>query len=196
MRTSLLIFLLSLSITLWGCSSSRHPVSPSGNQLEKEIIQVSDSTQNTIPADFRNIFGAWKVLIDLTSLTPQVITARNASAIGDIFDSDLSQFLTVSPCSNCLSIASISMDDYSDLNIVFRIKHPFDNIATRPDLHGFDVRGIFITDYVFSPLFPAVDVLRPDGTKETKGPFDSAQGKQKDDKKKTKEEAEEGEVVE
>jgi hypothetical protein len=90
---------------------------------------------------------------------------REAMAIGDIYDSDLSQFLMVSPCENCLEIGGIFVDKYNSLNVKFRMRHPFTNITARPDLHGFDVRLILITEGGQNS-YDDLNTMLPDGTEE------------------------------
>jgi hypothetical protein len=90
-------------------------------------------------------FGIYEVTIDTKSMTAEIIPTRKAQAIGNTFDSDLTQFLIVSPCANCLQINGIKYLWSNQMQIGFAIKHPFADIIKRPDLHGFDVRGIVIS---------------------------------------------------
>jgi hypothetical protein len=91
----------------------------------------------------------------MDNLTAEIVPARNASKIGDYYDADLSQFLFVSPCENCLSINGIQVAPDKNIHLRIQMRHPFTNITSRPDLHGFDVRAIFIVpspDFVTVPL--------------------------------------------
>jgi hypothetical protein len=45
------------------------------------------------------------------------------------------------------------------------MRHPFTNINTRPDLHGFDVRAIFIIVYPYYSAVP-LKMTKPDGSEE------------------------------
>jgi hypothetical protein len=158
---SIAFFFIILSTS---CSGFTHPSSPGSVKDE-----LSGNLSNCrIQQDYlnRNVFGVWKVRISVSDLDAEIIPARNALAIGDIFDTDLSQFLTVSPCLNCLSIDNLKKDYFEDLNIEFRIKHPFHNAKTRKDLHAFDVRGILILDAPASTTHDNVIITQPDGSQE------------------------------
>jgi hypothetical protein len=164
MRTLILFCLLIiLSTLLFSCSGSTNPVSLEDSQ------EVNAYATAKIPYPDRGVFGAWKIRIDPQTLTAEIIPARNARAIGNIFDSDLSQFLTVAPCETCLRITHVqfNMDYYAPVSLLvdFAMKHPFGNSTTRPDLHGFDVRLILVCDS--SPDdFSGLSIINPDGTEE------------------------------
>jgi len=141
------LVLLMLCMIAVSCSSNTSPTEPSvQNNGNAETNISTNISEMDIPAASlpRGAFGLWKVMVDIPNMTTEIIPARNARAIGNIFDADLSQFLNVAPCLNCMSIAGMYLDGYENLNLTVRMKHPFANIATRPDLHGFDVRAIFI----------------------------------------------------
>ena len=159
-----IIFLMAI---ITGCSSNMNPVTssvPDTSVAQEQISQADLSSNN------RGVFGAWRVEIDPGTMTADITPAgnsitREAMAIGDIYDSDLSQFLTVSPCENCLDINGIYVDGYDSLNVKFRMRHPFSNITARPDLHGFDVRLIFIMEGLDS-TYDDLNTILPDGTEE------------------------------
>jgi len=173
MKQLINVFIVVIVVFIFGCSSSsnlttpetenRNPISSSSKISYHPIINHSVDGVTS----YQGVFGAWKIHIDPLNLSAEIIPPRNAQAIGNIFDADLSQFLEVSPCADCISIGKVYLDAYEDLNVEFRMKHPFSNIATRPDLHGFDVRGIFIGESLESyQSFPDIKVMRPDGTEE------------------------------
>jgi hypothetical protein len=170
MRNLYLVYLLiAFTAVLVSCSNPANPLMPgsddSTNQVITQPLVAKGSEISAISAD-RGVFGAWKVRVDKSTLSAEIIPARSAQAIGNIFDSDLSQFLTVSPCSNCLVIPRIMIDGYGDLLMEVGMKHPFGNLAARPDLHGFDVRAIFISSYYYSVDYPDIKVMKPDATLE------------------------------
>ena len=154
----------------FACSNGSNPSVP-------DDPAISESGIMSQKVDTRGVFGAWDVVIDKSTMTAEMLPARNARAIGDIYDADLTQFLEVSPCSNCVTITNVSIDGNDNLNVTFRMRHPFANAAARPDLHGFDVRGIFIlsstvTDSNIGVMMPSTTVedasystllLNPDG---------------------------------
>jgi len=160
---NLLITLMLLLFLLTSCSKSSNPLTPGQMELngsDENPVVVADSQMPVNP--YRGVFGAWEVNVDVENLTAEIIPARNAQVIGDIYDADLLQFLTVSPCANCIRITKIAIEDWY-LEMDVGIKHPFDNITARPDLHGFDVRLMFIygdwTDEI-----TGINVMLPDGS--------------------------------
>jgi hypothetical protein len=162
------VIILVMAI-ITGCSSNLNTIMPPepDSTVAQEQISKSD-----LPND-RGIFGVWRVEINPDSLTADLTPARNSltrevMAIGDIYDSDLSQFLTVSPCENCLDINGIYVDGYDSLNVKFRMRHPFTNITARPDLHGFDVRLILITEGTQN-TYDDLNLMLPNGTEEPVG---------------------------
>ena len=164
-----LLSLICLIFIFASCSNASNPTTPSTsilpNQQEITSEMPGDLISDGKPLNpTHGVFGIWRVRIDTANMTAEIVPARNAQAIGNIFDADLSQFLEVSPCANCLTIPRVYLDGYQNLNMVVRMKHPFGNIATRPDLHGFDVRGIFILPS--DTTNADIKVMRPAGVEE------------------------------
>lgn len=155
---------------LAACSTNSNPVAPSSvdDNLKPEQPMVSESNYlNDGVNPYRGVFGAWKVTIDPDTLTAEIEPARNAQAVGLIVDADLSQFLTVSPCSNCLRITGIQYYYTQGLVLSVGLKHPFANGVTRPDLHGFDVRLIFLIGEPYSQAWNGINMMHPGGLEET-----------------------------
>jgi hypothetical protein len=157
-KMQVILILLILLITILSCSRG-NPTTPTDIPGTKNQTGISQSQVNP----YRGVFGAWKVILHKDSLQAEIIPARNAQAIGNIFDADLSQFLTVSPCSNCMRITEIRLEGIMEIRMDIQIRHPFANLATRPDLHGFDVRAIFILPR-YTEEFPDLMVMNPDAT--------------------------------
>jgi hypothetical protein len=101
------------------CSDGSNPAAPS-NASDSSSLRDQVSTGNTLPSgtltNTRGVFGAWQIAVDSKTLTAEILPARNAKAIGNIFDADLSQFLEVSPCANCVEVASVFFDGYDNHN--------------------------------------------------------------------------------
>ncbi len=165
-----LVFFLAL-----GCSSANNPTTPSGENATYENTQVAIG----ITGDTADIpWGVYSGYINIGTLDAEFLPSRNASAIGDVFDTDITQFLMFSPCWNCIRISSVDVDSSGNVILSIAVKHPIDNINIRPDLHAFDVRGIMILpadtnfDIGYPPpdtggLLPlignALTVINPDG---------------------------------
>ena len=162
---------LMLLLIFAGCSGGRdNPVMPPGGSQNdfssQDEFVPQEASDVIISASSRDAyaykaFGIYHVIINPATLTGEIIPTRKAQAIGDTFDADLTQFLTVTPCSNCLQIVVIELVDADVLRVGFSVRHPFDNIITRPDLHGFDVRGIVIANGNYN--FPNTMVEQSDG---------------------------------
>ena len=117
------------ALLLSSCSGKASPIIPSEEIQDEFQITVSENytVSDSLNHPYRGVFGVWKVIVDPVNLTAELIPSRNAHAIGDIFDADLLQFLTVSPCSNCLRITSINFSEEMALLMDIGIQHPFDN---------------------------------------------------------------------
>ena len=169
MRYIQLTIVLFLLIALCACSNGKgNPVVP----FDNSNASISEASENFIPTTASDVlytgssreaaykaFGIYQVVIDPKSLTAEIIPSRKSQAIGMTFDSDLTQFLTVSPCANCLQVSGISFIPPDQVQVGFAVKHPFADISKRPDLHAFDVRGIVIAkgNWNFSSTQVALD---------------------------------------
>ncbi|MCD6216737.1 hypothetical protein J7L05_02615 [bacterium] len=162
---------LMLLLIFAGCSGGRdNPVMPpDGSQNDfssQDEFVPQDASDVIISASSRDTcaykaFGIYHVIINPATLTGEIIPTRKAEAIGDTFDADLTQFLTVSPCPNCLQINGIQFVEPDMVVVGFAVRHPFDDIVARPDLHGFDIRGIVIANGNYN--FPNTMVEQSDG---------------------------------
>lgn len=174
MKSQPIHFLIVAFIFLIGCSNNSNPTAPGS---ENQAVGNNEFTSDYAPiishsadgvTSYQGAYGAWKIGIDSASMTAEVLPSRNSTAIGSFYDADLSQFLEVSPCADCLEIGSLRIDGYGNLLLEMRLKHPFKNFTARPDLNGFDVRGIFIADDLdaINIDYPDIEVTRPGGTVE------------------------------
>lgn len=162
MKRILILLSLIVIITQIACSSgNQNPIEP---PYEPANVEASDVLYSSVSRDTfaYKAFGIYHVRIDPATLAGEIIPSRNAAVIGDTFDSDLTQFLTLSPCYNCLKIDGISFLSDNRVKVGFAIKHPFSDITKRPDLHGFDIRGIVIADGDFT--FPNTNVNLSSGS--------------------------------
>jgi hypothetical protein len=156
----LLIFVFTVIIS--SCSSGASPVLPGDEKLPQDNISATTEGSDVLYVAGSSgslaykAFGIYNVTIDPVALTGEIIPSRNASAIGDTFDADLTQFLTHTPCLNCLQIDGIQLLAGNQVRVGFKVKHPFSDPAKRPDLHGFDVRGIVLADGGYN--FPGIMV--------------------------------------
>ena len=137
----LFVFLIS------GCSggAKNNPVVPDDSSLPKEP-ELSVNIPDNLPdgATVPMIFGFYELELDPSKLSGQIRPLRTSAALGDNFHVDLTPFLTISPCSNCIDIKSIALNGSNNIEMTIRTKHPFDT-SRRYDLHVFDMRGILVT---------------------------------------------------
>ena len=172
-----IIIMSAILLSISGCSKGSNPVIPQDGDalsMEEGILLsetgsiVSDSvfvtSANERVATYQGALAVALVTIDPETLEAEILPARNAQEIGDVFDADLTQFLLRSPCANCLQIGQMNVTDNGNIVMEFKVRHPFADIASRPDLHGFDVRGIVISPGSFE--FPNTYIHLPDSTTE------------------------------
>lgn len=151
MKLHLLSMIFILAVFISSCSGGGvDPVLPGNEKLPQDNVSATTEASDVLYVAGSSgtlaykAFGIYNVTIDPVALTGEIIPSRNASAIGATFDADLTQFLTHSPCTNCLQIDGIQLLTGNQVRVGFKIKHPFSDPAKRPDLHGFDVRGIVL----------------------------------------------------
>ncbi|MFH1515644.1 MAG: hypothetical protein ABIG42_09320 [bacterium] len=140
----LLYFILALSIVCTGCSNS-NPVTSVNSPDATGFEQPNDlPVYRTGSMTYDGIIGAFSVVIDPETLTGELLPLRRTNALGDSFDSHITEFMLKNPCSDCLKIGGIALTIDENIAVDFMIKHPFGDLQLRPDLHVFDVRGIIL----------------------------------------------------
>jgi hypothetical protein len=163
---SLTVFFLLLSM---GCSSGFDSVSPdtgsitTGEQFSSSLA-VSDFDNNGNPSAGYGALGFFKVVVDTRSLNAEIIPLRDANLTDVVEVVDITNFLQMTPCVNCVDLKSVRLDE--DGNIVLRIgiKHPFDagnaslpvSGKNRGDLHVFNVEGVVVGESSTLTFFPAI----------------------------------------
>jgi len=169
MKLRLSILMILVFAILSSCSGGGvNPVTTSSTGPNESVSVVDEKTEPVVASDVLydrssdgtiayKAFGAFEVKLDPKTMNVELIPTRKAKAIGTTFDSDLTQFLTVSPCTDCLKIDGIRYAGDNQFEIGFAIKHPFADITKRPDLHVFDVRGIVIANGNYN--FPLTKVM-------------------------------------
>lgn len=95
------------------------------------------------------VLGAYEINLDVENLTGTVSGLRSSRGIGDHFIVNISDFLLISPCVDCLIIDEVKVDEGGYLIVTFGLDHPYDlplpdspGYLNRKDLHLFDVQGI------------------------------------------------------
>jgi hypothetical protein len=83
-----------------------------------------------------------------------MVSLRDASTADVIEAIDLTTFLTILPCNNCVRLDKIELTTDSDLAVYISIKHPFPmgdpgkpiKATNRADLLGYNIEGIVVGD--------------------------------------------------
>jgi hypothetical protein len=138
-----LLFLIAIS-----CSGKTNPISSEKiRNLPGDTHPGPNSNYN--PAKWSSATVPFWVLsgsINTQRQSARLDPVRSPLAIGDMFDADITQFLLKNPCADCVKISGVGLDSSgTQLIMKLQVKHPFENIAKRPDLHAFDVRAILQT---------------------------------------------------
>jgi len=165
---SITAFMLLAALTI-GCSggSKENPVIPSDSNPASEpepTAYIPDDLPDGFTAPM--LFGIYEVEIDPLNLTGKVHPVRISDVLGDSFHVDITPFLTISPCSDCLDMKSIALNVDSNLEVTFRTKHPFEP-TKRYDLHVFDMRGIIVSAVNIKEFNRIRLDMDGDGTRET-----------------------------
>jgi hypothetical protein len=153
----LCIFAILLSaLLLLGCSRG------TGNPLLLSDVEIDLAQgENHAPG----LIGIYEIEIDASNLSGDVHSLRTSQVLGDSYSVDITPFLTIEPCSDCLRIQSIRMDG-EFLDVDFLTKHPF-KPENRYDLNVFDLRGIIVTGE-YTTQFDRIPVdIDGDGVDET-----------------------------
>jgi hypothetical protein len=179
-----LILLCSVAVA-FGCSSQLNtPTLPGTDSINSLTTTgsipagVSDFSSDGAALAGMGTLGFFSLNINPAELTAELVPLRN-SALEDVLEIvDITNFMTMSPCYDCVKLQSISVDMDGNLILSIGIRHPFpagNPIApitgrNRGDLHVFNIEGYIISDgttpVVFSNLGETMgdfNFLNPDG---------------------------------
>ena len=161
MRRQIFIYLFLIALVIAGCSTGRdNPANPSNNVgltgSTAIPVGVSDYLPDGSPAAGYGMLGFFNLNIDPIKLKADLVSLRN-SALTDVLEVvDLTNFLQLAPCNNCVKIKSVSLDADGNIVLSIGIKHPFPagdpikpiNGRNRADLHVFNIEGTVISKSV------------------------------------------------
>ena len=154
------IVVAALVAVFIGCSGSGEtPVSQnlqlnSDNISNYPMVGVSDWDSSGEALEGMGAIGLFNLHIDPV-ITSVELTPLRESALTDVLEVvDITNFLTLTPCIDCVRIESIALDTDSNMILSIGIKHPFDagnqsnpiTALNRADLHVFNVEGIVISN--------------------------------------------------
>ena len=170
---SKLIFVLLALFILYGCSGSGNPTIPSGSESTAKLnnitynslpVGVSDYSADGKPTAGYGALGLFNVHLDKTSLTGDITSLRSAGSTDVLEIVDITNFLRMAPCTNCVKLMNVSLDADSHLVAKIGIRHPFQagdpfkpiTGKNRADLHIFDIEGIVVSDGTSTTAFSGI----------------------------------------
>ena len=159
----LLSVITSLIIVLIGCSGGVNPVAPGSSKtharteinLFSELpIGVSERFPDSSPAGGEGLFGLFNLHIDPANTNAELTSLRGGDLTDVLEIVDITNFLELAPCANCVRIKSVSLTSDRNLSVSIGIKHPFpEGDPTKPitgrnraDLHLFNIEGIVFSN--------------------------------------------------
>lgn len=157
--TFAICFGLAILIVSIGCSGGKTHVN---NFVAPEILAntstlpagVSDWAQDGTPSQGMGVMGLFNVHVDAQNQIAQLTTLREGMLTDVLEVVDITNFLQLAPCYDCVKIESISIDADGNIVVSIGIKHPFDagdslkpvTGRNRADLHVFNIEGIVISN--------------------------------------------------
>ncbi|MBU1024353.1 PQQ-binding-like beta-propeller repeat protein, partial [bacterium] len=160
MKSYTLFFALVLmTIIIGGCSegtidSSDSPVLPNDSRISFLPVGVSDLNPDGTPSAGMGMLGLFEMHLDPAEIKAELVSMRD-SALTDVLEVvDITTFLTLAPCFNCVKVKSVELDADSHLVVTIGVKHPFavgDSLKpvsgkNRGDLHVFNVEGLVVSN--------------------------------------------------
>ena len=134
-----LAMLLMISCSSKGSQGITTPNdTPPGNDIvDKGLIGYSGSAS----------LGGFNVVLDTDKMTFEIDPLpRSAGVIGDNYQLNATQFFDDVPCKDCFRIDGFGINPSGNLEIVFSLRHPFEDLSSRLDLDAFDVKMIIVSD--------------------------------------------------
>jgi hypothetical protein len=184
------MYFILLGLISNGCShGGSSPTEPASLQDQTELSQEIDSFPVAITGNLSDsgmtgtgVLGAFEVNIDPANMTGEITPFRISSAIKDSFIVDITNFLSIAPCKDCLKLIAVALGADQNIECTFTIRHPFKpgnlgnppSASNRLDLHIFDVFGIVHfpgnTTSIGTKLIASDKIINPDGYTDS---FDS-----------------------
>lgn len=146
---------LASALLLLSCQGNT-PLNP-----QSAPAAVQEVAPALIPASAPGDGASWQMMSGVYSLDistqngPEATLTplRMATAKGDAFAIDATNFLRVSPCTDCLQVTALRNGaNAGEVEVDFAMKHPFPlpvapyTTASRLDLHAFDVMGYLLNN--------------------------------------------------
>ena len=164
-----ILLILSIMLVYAGCSSGATPIAPFGMDQDANQTGISsgnmpvaviDRFPDGSPASGYGFTGLFSMHLDKTVVSAE-LTALRATSTTDVLEVvDITNFLSLAPCTDCARIQSVSLDTDDNLVVSIGLKHPFvagDPLKpisgkNRADLHVFNVEGVIVSNAVGVPF--------------------------------------------
>ena len=152
------ICLLLFVLVFAGCSSGGYPVVPDQNQSGSDIQSISSNDSGSNSDETRSMgygaLGFFSLRLDADNVTAELTPIRTQAVYDALEAVDITNFMTLSPCLDCVKIRSLALDMDNNLVVSIGIRHPFKtgdqfkpiSGTNRADLHVFNVEGIVLAD--------------------------------------------------
>jgi len=164
----LLFFTIVVFQVFIGCSSQNIPIAPESapnNTLNVESmpVGVSEFSTDGAPLAGMGTLGLFNLHIGSSELTAELIPLRSNTLTDVLEVVDITNFLSLSPCTDCVKIKSIAIDPDGNIILTIGIRHPFPTGdflkpitgRNRADLHVFNIEGI-VASNAESSSFPQI----------------------------------------
>ena len=158
-KNSLSIVAMIFALSILGCSGSSKPIISSdvsfdGLSHNSLPVAVTDYFLDGSISGGMGILGLFNLTIDPVNISADLTSLRK-SALTDFLEVvDITNFLSRTPCTDCVTIDKVGLDPDSNIIVTIGIKHPFpvgDPLKpvtgkNRADLHVFNVEGIVVSN--------------------------------------------------
>jgi len=157
MRIFSTIAIIILIIISGGCSGNYSRLTQPELQIDDGYsfpVGVTDRFPDGSPSGGEGMLGFFNLSVDPVNVTASLEPIRQA-ALTDVLEVvDITTFLSMAPCTDCVKIKSVSLTPDGKLDIRIGIRHPFPagdpfkpiTGRNRADLHVFNVEGTVISN--------------------------------------------------
>ncbi|MBU1022908.1 hypothetical protein KKB99_01375, partial [bacterium] len=119
-----------------GCSSQNRQTNQINQITTPDFASLSTGSSQTYGHSIHSIY---KIYVDTLSQSVEMTPLRQSDLDLHV---NLNPYLLSAPCRDCLRLDSVGFDSDNQLLLDFGLTHAFQDPAIRPDLNGFDLRGI------------------------------------------------------
>ncbi len=155
LRSTPALLMVFVFVFFAGCSSQTNPVTPDDSVLSGQpLVGVSDRFPDDSPASGTGALGVFNLHVNADEISAELTPLRKNSLTDALEIVDISNFLAMAPCTNCVKISSISIDADGNIVVSIGIKHPFPageplkpiTGKNRGDLHVFNIEGTIVSN--------------------------------------------------